>query len=400
MQPNIPAALLIAILSAPLLDRPANAECGHGKFNTWLEGVREEAEASGVSGRALRALDDVRFDQGIIDRDRAQGVFSQSFLEFSGRMVNTNRMQVGASRLKKHKALFAEIEQTYGVPGPVITAFWGLETDYGANTGDFSTLNALASLAYDCRRPDKFRPQLIYALRIIDRGDLSADEMIGAWAGEIGQVQFQPEDYIESGVDFDGDGRIDLRRSVPDVLASSANLLSRGGWQAGEPWLEEVRVPRNLDWKEADLTIRHPRSQWAEWGVSAADGSPLEADAKEASLLLPMGRNGPAFLAYPNFSVYLDWNQSLVYATTAAYFATRLAGAPPVGKGNGKVVSLGAKQVFELQRLLVQHGYDVGKIDGILGLATRNAVKDVQLKLDLPADSYPSPELLERLRTM
>ncbi|HYM98289.1 MAG TPA: lytic murein transglycosylase, partial [Aestuariivirgaceae bacterium] len=372
MQPNITAALLIAVLSAPLLDRPAYAECGHGKFSTWLEGVREEAQASGISGRALRALDDVQFDQGIIDRDRAQGVFSQSFLEFSGRMVNTNRMQVGASRLKKHKALFAEIERTYGVPGPVITAFWGLETDYGANTGDFSTLNALASLAYDCRRPDKFRPQLIYALRIIDRGDLGADELIGAWAGEIGQVQFQPEDYVESGVDFDGDGRIDLRRSVPDVLASSANLLSRGGWQAGEPWLEEVRVPRDLDWKEADLTIRHPRSQWAEWGVNAADGSPLEADAKEASLLLPMGRNGPAFLAYPNFSVYLDWNQSLVYATTAAYFATRLAGAPPVGKGNAKVASLGAKQVFELQRLLVKHGYDVGKVDGILGLATRN----------------------------
>jgi lytic murein transglycosylase len=379
---------------------PAIADCGHGSFSSWLDGVREEAQSSGISSRALRALDRVKFDPGIIARDRAQGVFSQSFLEFSGRMVNANRMQVGASRLKKHKTVFTEIEDAYGVPGPVIAAFWGLETDYGANTGDFSTLNALASLAFDCRRPEKFRPQLIFALQILDRGDLTPDEMVGAWAGEIGQVQFQPQDYIESGVDFDADGRIDLRRSVPDVLASSANLLRRGGWQAGEPWLEEVRIPRDLDWQQADLKITHPRSQWAEWGVRAADGTPLEADGKGASLLLPMGRNGPAFLAYPNFHVYLDWNQSLVYATTAAYFATRLAGAPPVNKGNGKVAPFGAKEVFELQKLLAEQGYEVGKIDGILGTATRDAVKDVQLKLGLPADSYPTPELLAKLRAM
>jgi lytic murein transglycosylase len=378
----------------------AASECGHGSFSAWLDGVRQEAEAAGVSRQAISALDDVRYDQSVVDRDRAQGVFSQTFLEFSGRMVNANRMQVGQSRLKKHRALFEEIEQTYGVPGPVITAFWGLETDYGANTGKSPTLNAIASLAYDCRRPDKFRPQLIYALRVIERGDLAPHEMIGAWAGEIGQVQFQPQDYFESGVDFDHDGRIDMRSSVPDVLASSANLLAKGGWQAGEPWLEEVRVPRDLDWKEADLKITHPRSQWAEWGIRMADGSNLPSDGKEASLLLPMGRNGPAFLAYHNFTVYLDWNQSLVYATTAAYFATRRAGAPPVGKGNGNVAPFGAKQVAELQALLVDQGYEVGKVDGILGTATRDAVRDMQIKLGLPADSYPTPELLERLRSM
>jgi lytic murein transglycosylase len=389
----------LAFVLLPLSVRAAS-ECGHGSFSAWLDGVRQEAEAAGISREAISALDDVRYDQSVVDRDRAQGVFSQTFLEFSGRMVNANRMQIGQSRLKKHRALFDEIEGTYGVPGPVITAFWGLETDYGANTGKSPTLNAIASLAYDCRRPDKFRPQLIYALRVIERGDLAPHEMIGAWAGEIGQVQFQPQDYYESGVDFDHDGRIDLRNSVPDVLASSANLLAKGGWQAGEPWLEEVRIPRDLDWREADLKITHPRSQWAEWGVRMADGSDLPADNKEASLLLPMGRNGPAFLAYPNFNVYLDWNQSLVYATTAAYFATRLAGAPPVGKGNGKVDSLGAKQIAELQRLLTDRGYEVGKIDGILGTATRDAVKDMQIKLGLPADSYPTTDLLERLRTM
>lgn len=390
----------LALLGALCVPANAQEECGHGSFHSWLDGVREEAEAQGVSSDTLRVLDDVRFDKDIIRRDRAQGVFSQTFLEFAGRMVNANRMQVGASRLKKHKKIFDEIEQAYGVPGPVITAFWGLETDYGANTGDFNTLNALASLAYDCRRPDKFHPQLIYALRILDRGDLRPEEMIGAWAGEIGQVQFQPEDYFERGVDFDNDGRIDLRNSVPDVLASSANLLKEGGWRAGEPWLEEVSIPRDMDWKEADLAIRHPRSQWAEWGVRARDGGKIKADGLEASLLLPMGHNGPAFLAYPNFSVYLDWNQSLVYATTAAYFATRLAGAPPVSKGNGEVAPMGVKQILELQKLLARQGYDIGKLDGIIGTATRSAVKDVQIKLGLPADSYPTPELLSRLRSM
>jgi lytic murein transglycosylase len=399
MQPKAYFTIL-ALLGA--LSVPANAQddCGHGGFDSWLDAVRQEAETQGVSADTLRVLADVRYDQDIVRRDRAQGVFSQTFLEFAGRMVNANRMQVGASRLKKHRQLFDEIEETYGVPGPVIAAFWGLETDYGANTGDFNTLNALASLAYDCRRPEKFRPQLIYALRILERGDLSPEEMIGAWAGEIGQVQFQPEDYFERGVDFDNDGRIDLRNSIPDVLASSANLLKAGGWRAREPWLEEVKVPRDMDWKEADLTIRHPRARWAEWGVRARDGGELEADDMEASLLLPMGRNGPAFLAYPNFSVYLDWNQSLVYATTAAYFATRLAGAPPVSRGNGEVAPMGAKQILELQKLLTRQGYDVGKLDGILGTATRSAVKDVQIKLGLPADSYPTPELLSRLRSM
>ena len=394
-----PYFTFLALLGALCNPASAQEDCGQGSFDSWLEGVREEAQAQSVSSETLRVLDDVRFDRDIIKRDRAQGVFSQTFLEFAGRMVNANRMQVGSSRLKKHKKLFDEIEQTYGVPGPVIVAFWGLETDYGANTGDFNTLNALASLAYDCRRPEKFRPQLIYALRILERGDLRPDEMIGAWAGEIGQVQFQPEDYFERGVDFDNDGRIDLRNSVPDVLASSANLLKEGGWRAGEPWLEEVEVPPDMDWKEADLAIRHPRSQWVQWGVRTRNGD-IAADELEASLLLPMGRNGPAFLAYPNFSVYLDWNQSLVYATTAAYFATRLAGAPPVSKGNGEVAPMGAKQILELQKLLARQGYEVGKLDGILGTATRSAVKDMQIKLGLPADSYPTPDLLNRLRSM
>jgi lytic murein transglycosylase len=375
----------------------ATAQCGEGAagFDAWLDGFRQQAAAQGISPGVLAALDGVRYDQKVIDADRRQGVFSQSFLEFSDRMVADYRMQQGRQLLQKHADLFARVEQEYGVPGPVIAAFWGLETDFGANLGDFATLQSLATLAYDCRRPDMFRAELMAALTLLDHGDLAAGDMKGAWAGEVGQMQFVPTYYVQLAVDYDGDGKRNLVRSVPDVVASSANLLRHHGWQPGQPWLEEVRVPADMPWPEADLAIRHPRSQWAAWGVTAADGGPLPSDGLSASLLLPMGRLGPAFLAYPNFSVYTDWNESLVYATTAAYFATRLAGAPPVQRGNA--AALGRAEIKEVQQRLQQLGYDVGGIDGIIGAQTRAAVKALQIQLGMPADSYPSPEFLNAL---
>jgi hypothetical protein len=204
--------------------------------------------------------------------------------------------------------------------------------------------------------------------------------------------------YVDYGVDFDGDGRVDMLKSSADALASAANYMAHLGWRRGEPWLQEVDVPNDLPWEQADITIKLPRSQWVAWGVKAAHGDGLPADQMPASLLLPMGRNGPAFLAYQNFNIYLEWNSSLVYSTTAAYFATRLAGAPKVGRGNGPVDSLGGAEIKRLQTALSQRGYDVGKIDGIIGLQTRAAVKDVQMQLGLPADSYPTTELLSRIR--
>jgi lytic murein transglycosylase len=281
----------------------------------------------------------------------------------------------------------------------VIVAFWGLESDFGGNMGKEQTLRSLTSLAYDCRRSDLFRQQLMAALRIIERGDLSPSEMIGSWAGELGQTQFLPAHYYDFGVDYDGDGRRNLLRSVPDVLASTANYIAHLGWRRGEPWLQEVRVPARLAWDQADLEIRHPRSQWASWGVTLADGRPLPPGNLPASLLLPMGRFGPAFLAYSNFQVYLKWNQSLVYSTSAAYFANRLAGASVMQRPSVAVPGLSFEQNREMQQLLARRGYDVGKIDGILGQKTRVAVKAMQIKFGLAADSYPTAELLERLRS-
>jgi lytic murein transglycosylase len=280
------------------------------------------------------------------------------------------------------------------VPAPVLTAFWALETDFGAFNGDGPTLTSLATLGYDCRRPDLFRLQLIDAMKIIDRGDLSAAQMRGPWAGELGQLQFIPQRYYDYGVDFDGDGRVDLLNSSADALASAANYLKALGWHRGEPWLQEVLVPASLPWDQADLSIKLPLSKWSGWGVKLASGKPLPANGPEASLFLPMGHNGPAFLAYPNFDVYLQWNNSLVYSSTAAYLATRLAGAGPVHRGSA--VSMKAADVRALQEILAKKGYNVGKADGVIGAATRAAVKAEQIKFGLPADSYPSAELLAK----
>jgi lytic murein transglycosylase len=369
-----------------------------GSFERWLSEFRTEARAKGISPRAIAALDEVSFDQNVVNSDRRQSVFSQSFLEFSDRMAAKYRIQRGGQLIAKYRPVFDKIEQQFGVPAPVIVAFWALETDFGANNGNLPTLRSLATLAYDCRRPEKFRAELLDALRIIERGDLHPSEMRGPWAGEIGQTQFVPSIYYKYAVDFDGDGKRDLINSVPDVLASSANYLKGLGWRRGEPWLKEVSVPLSMDWSEADLKIQHSVSEWESKGVRLAEGSGGAAKDLQASLLLPMGRNGPAFLAFNNFKVYLEWNQSLVYSTTVAYLGTRIAGAPAVSRGRG-VVAFGYEQTKELQRLLKGRGYDVGEIDGKLGLLTRASVKDVQKKLGLPADSYPSPELIARLQT-
>jgi len=369
------------------------------EFGRWLQGFKREAVAQGISpGTVSMALDGLTYDPAVIAKDRGQGVFAQSFLQFSGRMVSGNRLSVGSSLLKKNAATFAQIQQKFGVPGPVLVGFWGLETDFGKVMGNMETLRSLATLAFDCRRPDEFREQLLDALRVIERGDLSPGEMRGPWAGEVGQFQFVPSVYYKYAVDFDGDGRRNLISNTPDALASAANYLDGLGWKPGQPWLEEVRVPTDLPWDQADVTIKKPRAFWAQHGVTYPSGKALPADNVPVGLHLPMGRNGPAFLTYPNFDVYLEWNKSLVYSTTAAYYATRLAGAPALGRGNAPVETLSLAETKELQQLLARRGFDVGKIDGVIGAATRDAIRTMQVKFGLPADAYPTADLLDHLR--
>ena len=369
-----------------------------GNYDAWLAAFEREAMSNGISQRTIAAAaPSLTYDQKIVYIDRGQRVFTQTFLEFSGRMAAVYRIQSGQQRIKANAPTFARIEQQFGVPAPVIVAFWALESDFGANMGNYHALSAIASLAYDCRRSDRFRSQLFDALRLIERGDLQPEDMIGSWAGELGQTQMMPSEYNQYGVDYDGDGKRDLIHSTPDVLASTANYLHGLGWKTGEPWLQEVRVPANMPWDQADLAITLPRSKWTSYGVTLADGRPLPADNLPASLLLPMGRLGPAFLAYQNFQVYLQWNNSLVYSTTAAYLATRIAGAPALRHGDPPP-ALPFTEIRDMQAMLTRAGFDVGKIDGFMGLKTRQAVKAMQIKYGLPADSYPTTELLARMR--
>jgi lytic murein transglycosylase len=258
-------ALAIIANAAPVA---AAAPCG-GDFATWLEGVERDARAEGISQRTIQsALVGVTYDPTIIARDHSQGVFHQSFEQFSGRMVPP-RLKRGTRLLRQYAAVFNRIEQQFGVPGAVIVAIWGLETDFGVNQGKFQIIRSVATLAHDCRRTDKFRTELLATLRIIERGDMTPAELKGLWAGEIGQTQFLPSSYLDYAVDFDGNGKRDLIHSAPDALASTANYLKNKGWQRGEPWDE---------------------------------GS-------------------------PNFNVILEWNKAKVYARTIALFAQRLDAA-------------------------------------------------------------------------
>ena len=270
-KPRFLAALafgaMLAVASAPAR---AAAPCGTGNFDSWLTAFKSEAASKGISQPAINAgLTGITLDQSVLNRDHSQKVFDQTFEQFSGRMVPP-RMTRGSNMLKQYGSVLSRIEQSYGVPAEVLVAIWGLETDFGANTGKFQTLRSLATLAYDCRRADEFRSELMDALRIVERGDLSPQEMRGAWAGELGQTQFMPSSWIKYAVDFDGNGRRDLLHNVPDVLASTANYLANYGWQKGKDYQPGA----------------------------------------------------------PNFTVLQQWNKSEVYAKTVAYFAGQLARAP------------------------------------------------------------------------
>jgi len=225
--------------------------------------------------------------------------------------------------------------------------------------------------------------------------------MVGSWAGELGQTQFLPTHYFTYAVDYDGDGRRNLLSSPDDVIGSTANYIANGlKWRRGEPWLQEVRAPQDASfpWDQADLTVQLPRSKWAQLGVVYPDGKALPNDELPSSLLLPMGRMGPAFLAYPNFAAYTEWNNSLIYSTTAGYLATRIAGAPPMRRPSAPIAQLPFNEIRELQQLLVRAGFTVGKVDGVLGQQSRSAIKAMQIKYGLPADSWPTAELLARMR--
>ena len=388
--------LISATLLSLALSTAAHAQQCGGSFSGFVDGLRQEAMQRGHSAQSVNAFfNGVSQDQATLQADRRQGIFTRPFVDFSRRLISQNRMDHGRINAERYRSVFDRMEREFGVSRGVLLAFWAFETDFGAFQGDFNTVNSLVTLAHDCRRPELFRPQVFAALDLFESGDLDPRRTTGAWAGEIGMVQMLPADIRDRGIDGDGDGHVDLQGSAPDALLSGANMLRSLGWRANEPWLVEVTMPSDFDWSQTGLGTTRRVSQWQQMGVQGRNGT-LPDTNLQASVLLPQGRNGPAFMAYPNYSVLFEWNQSFVYVTTAAYFATRLEGAPVYNAGNPDP-GLDQTQMRQLQQRLTEMGYDVGGIDGILGARTRDAVQEVQGQLGLPADAWPTLELLRRL---
>lgn len=383
------AALLALALATPA----AAAPCG-GDFGAFLTAMEAEAVAAGVpADKAAAFFKDARQDPKVLKADRSQGVFRKTFLDFSQSLISKGRLSTARQKSETLNDIFTRAETEYGVSRGILLAFWAFETDFGQVQGDFNTRNALLTLAHDCRRPELFQPQVIAAaqLHALDEFDLNTT---GAWAGEIGMVQMLPKDILERGQDGDGDGLVLLKTSQADAILSGARMLQHHGWRAGEPWLSEVTIPEPFDWSLTGLDTEKTTDEWQALGVTPRNGAP--APGLTASILLPQGRKGPAFLAYPNYRVLFEWNKSFVYVTTAAYFATRIEGAEPYAAGNPDP-ALELDQMKALQEKLTALGHDVGKIDGILGAGSRTAVQKEQARLGLPADGWPTKDLLDAL---
>lgn len=386
--------LPLALIASMSFSAAASAQCG-GSFQSFVNDLKTEATQRGYDQQAVNSFfAGVRQDAKALRADRAQGVFQLDFTSFAQRLISSDRINRGRSNAQRYDSVFDRMERDYGVSRGVLLAFWAFETDYGSFQGNFNTRDALVTLSHDCRRPELFRPQVFAALELFTRGGFNPSTTTGAWAGEIGMVQMLPQDIIDNGVDGDGDGEVNLKSSAPDALLSGAKMLQRLGWRAGEPWLQEVSVPAQMDWSKSGLRTQMVAREWAKLGVKPRHGD--LAGELPASLILPQGRKGPAFLAYPNFRVFFEWNQSFTYVLTAAYFANRLEGAPVFDAGNPDK-GLGGAEMKRLQEKLARRGYDVGKIDGILGAGTRTSVQDVQKKLGMPADAWPTRALLNKL---
>src|SRR5690554_228511 len=367
-------------------------------FSAWLARFRGEARGEGISPATLaRALDGVRYRPRVIELDRSQPEFVRPIWQYLDSAVSAQRVSQGRARLAEHRATARQMEQRYGVPAEVIVAIWGIESNYGGNFGSYSTLEALATLAYEGRRSDFARGELLAALRIIDAGDIAPDRMVGSWAGAMGHTQFIPSSFEAYAVDGDGDGRRDIWGSIPDVMASTANYLARAGWVPGQPWGVEVRLPEGFDYAQAELSTRRSAGEWASLGVRPLDGGSLPPfDA--ASVIVPAGARGPAFLVGPNFRAILRYNNATSYALAVGSLASEIAGRDGVqGSWPRDEEPLTRTQVREMQRALNERGFNVGTPDGIMGPNTRRGLRAYQRTIGVAADGFATRRLLERL---
>jgi membrane-bound lytic murein transglycosylase B len=371
-------------------------------FSSWLAALKTEALAAGVSAATFdRAFQGVRPDPDVLAKDEVQPEYTRPIWAYLDAAVSEKNIAEGRQRLTNSSALLKQATRPYGVDPRFVIAIWGLESAYGENTGGYNVIEALATLAYDSRRPEVFRRNLIEALLILEAGDITAAEMRGSWAGAMGQTQFMPATFRQHAVDGDGDGRRDIWGSLPDVFASTANYLAAFGWRPGEPWGMEVRLPANFPWDQAELDISKSIQEWSALGVRRANGTALPKTPAQGSIIAPAGHRGPAFIIFDNFRTILDYNNSVSYALAVGHLADRLGGGTQfVVQWPREELPLSRTDKLDMQNLLLARGYDPGDVDGVIGPQTRAAIRQFQREVGEVPDGFATVALLAKLRSL
>ncbi|MEO9823409.1 MAG: lytic murein transglycosylase [Paracoccaceae bacterium] len=378
----------------------AQTTVSNAAFQRWIDGFRARARAAGIRDNVfISAFQGVRYDADVIKRDRNQSEFTKQIWEYLDSAVSETRVKNGRDALRKNSKVLAEIEARFGVEAEVVTAVWGLESAYGEFRGSTKIIPALATLAFDGRRGKFFEAQLIAALKIIQSGDVPPSRMTGSWAGAMGHTQFIPTSYLSYAVDFRGDGKRDIWSDDPtDALASTAAYLARFGWTKGQPWGVEVQLPRNFNYAQTGERVKKSPNEWANLGVRDMRGAKVP-NYGSASILLPAGAQGAAFMIFKNFHVIERYNTADAYVIGVGLLSGRIAGDGPLKSGwprGDRNLRFTEKQ--EMQRLLTRNGFNTDGVDGIIGPNTIQAIRGFQRSQGLTPDGYASYDILKRLR--
>ncbi|WP_040572186.1 lytic murein transglycosylase [Shewanella benthica] len=381
---NVPLASVLFVSSLWAL--PASAD----DFATCVVNLQQKAQREGLSKETIdNALANVNYVSRVIELDKKQPEFSQTFDNYFSKRVTDWRVSQGRKMLREHKVLLAKLQETYGIPPQYLMAFWGLETNFGAYKGKMPVLDSLATLACDPRRSQYFTGELMKALKLKEKYDFDVSTMVGSWAGAMGHTQFMPSAYTHYAVDGDGDGKADLWNSTADALSSAANFLNQLGWQRNERWGREVRLPANFNYDYLGKSKAQGLTEWKQLGLTQSNGAALSTPDMTATLYLPAGHTGPAFLGYKNFDVIMRWNRSEFYAIAVGHLADRINGGVALAIAPPKQDNLSRARVKALQAKLNDKGFDVGKPDGVMGKNSKTGLRAYQQSVGLLADGFP-----------